>query len=123
MPRILTSRNVFDREYVRGAATHQLHAFSGEVAYRAVFRRQDGSRWQYAQSQQMGKVTGIGFVATMLEARVFLDRGCVSQVQREAGILESVDQPVPIESGFDHDPCQLCLLRFNKPNDLFKIIG
>jgi hypothetical protein len=88
------------------AAAYQLHPLSRQIAHRAVFGFQYGSCWQYSQSQQMGKVACIGFIAAVFETLVFLDRCRMGQVHRESRILESVDQPVPIESGFNHDACQ-----------------
>ena len=36
-----------------GATAHQLHALAGQIAHRALLRRQDGARRQYPQPQQV----------------------------------------------------------------------
>ena len=81
--------------------------FLRQIAHRALLRRQDGSGRQYPQSQQVGQVTRVGFVAAVLESFVLLDRRGVGQMHLEACRLQTIDQPVPVEGRFDHDAGQL----------------
>jgi hypothetical protein len=47
---------------------HQLHALARQIAHGAVLPRQDRSRRQDAQSQQMGQMPRIGLIAAVREA-------------------------------------------------------
>ena len=52
---VLASGDVLDSKDVRGATAYPLHALSGQIAYRASLRRQDGAGGQYPQPQQCAR--------------------------------------------------------------------
>ena len=118
----LPRHDVLDREDVRGAAVHQLHPLAGQIAHRAVFPRQDRAGRQDPQSQQMGEVTRIRLVAAVLEPVVLFDRGGVGQMHAETGILEPIDQPIPVVGRLDHDAGQLALPAAEEADDLREIV-
>ena len=75
---------------------HQLHPLARQIAHRAVFPRQDRARRQNPQSKQMRQMMRIRLVAAVLEPVVLLDRGGVGQMHLESGILQPIDQPIPV---------------------------
>jgi hypothetical protein len=58
----------------------------------------------------------------MLEPIVLFDRGGVGQVHAEAGILEPIDEPIPVVGRFDHDTRQLALPLAEEADDLREIV-
>ena len=105
----LARRYVLDGEDVAGAAAHQLHAFAGKVSHLTVLDRQDGASGKNAQAQQVGEVTRVGLVTAVLQSIVFFDRCGVGQMDDKTSRLQTVDEPVPVVRGFDHDAGQIGL--------------
>jgi hypothetical protein len=75
---------------------HQLHALARQIANGAVLPRQDRACRQDTQSQQVGQVLRIGLIAAVLQSLVLLDRSGIGQMHVEAGVLQAIDQPIPV---------------------------
>ena len=84
---LLTGGDILDSKDLAGAAAYELHALPGQVAYRAVLFRQDGAGGENAQAQEMSEIPRIAFVATVLQAFVFLDRDRIGQMHLVTGFL------------------------------------
>jgi len=100
-----------------------LHALARQVAYYSVLPRQDRTGRQDAQSQQVRKVLRIGLVAAVLQSFVLFDRRRVGEVHMEAGVLQSVDQPIPVVGRLDHHAGQFVLPPGQKARDLLDVVG
>src|SRR6202022_2612329 len=87
-----------------------------------MLSRQDRSRRQDAQSQQVRKVLRIGLVAAVLESVVLLDRSGVGEMHVHACVLQAIDQPIPIVGRLDHDTGQLVLPSSQKADDLRDVV-
>jgi hypothetical protein len=120
---LLAGGDVLDGKDVRGATAHQLHAFPGQIAHGTLFRRQDGAGWQNSQSQQVRKVTGIGFVTAVFQSFVFLDRCGVGQMHFEPRRLQAINQPVPVEGRFDDNAGHLFPPGQEQSDDLRQVVG
>jgi len=71
----------------------------------------------------MGEVAGIGLVAAVLEPVVLLDGQGVHQMNLETLGHQPIDQPVPIESGFDRNTGDLLPPGGKNTDNLGKIVG
>ena len=83
----------------------------------ALFRRQDGAGGENAQAQKMCQLPGVGFVPGMLEAVVFLDGARVGKLDGMPGLLQAVDQPVPVVGRLDDYTSKLLTPRLQKPDN------
>lgn len=70
-----------DRYDLRRALPNQLHAPTGQVTYCTVGLRHDVTFGQQAQAKNMRQMTGVGFIAAILQAVVLLDRGGIGQME------------------------------------------
>jgi hypothetical protein len=104
---LLAGQDVFDSKNVRGATAHQLQALPCQVTYGPLLGRQNRSRGQEAQAQQVGEVTCIGLIPAVLDPFVLLDGGGIGQVNLEARRLQPIHPPIPIVSRLDYDADQL----------------
>jgi hypothetical protein len=83
---------------------------------RIVPRRQD------AESQLMGHMLRIGLIAAVLQSFILLDRRRVGEMQLEAGILQAIDQPIPVVGRLDHDACHLVAPARQNADDLRDLV-
>src|SRR5437667_12501543 len=64
----------------------------------------------------------IRLVAAVLETVVLLDRSSIGEMHVEAGILQTIDQPIPVVSRLDHDAGQVVLPSSQKADNLRDVV-
>ena len=64
----------------------------------------------------------ICLVAAVLETVVLLDRSSIGEMHVEAGILQTIDQPIPVVSRLDHDAGQVVLPSSQKADNLRDVV-
>ena len=64
----------------------------------------------------------IGLVAAVLQSFVLLDRSGIGQMHVEAGVLQAIDQPIPVVGRLDHHAGQLVLPSSKKADDLRDVV-
>jgi hypothetical protein len=99
-----------------------LHALAGQVAQVVRFGGQNRAGGQNTQSQQVGQIACVRFVAAMLEPLVLFYRRGVRQMNREALRLQTIDEPVPVVGRFHHDACQFVPSPSEKGHDSGQLV-
>ena len=98
---------VLHAQDLTGALAHELAALPEQVTQGAFVARVDMPGGQDAQAQQVGQVAGVVEVPGVLEAVLLLDGAGVDQVNGKAGVLQAIDQPVPVVGGLDGNALNL----------------
>ena len=70
----------------------------------------------------MGQMLRIGLIAAVLQSFILLDRRRVGEMHLEAGVLQAIDQPIPVVGRLDHDAGQFVLPPSQKAHDLRNVV-
>jgi hypothetical protein len=72
--------------------------------------------------QQVRQLSGIGFVAAVLETVVLPDGASIGQLHDKPRLLQTIHQPVPVVGGLDDHPRQFLTPWFKKSDNLRQIV-
>jgi hypothetical protein len=70
----------------------------------------------------MGHMLPIGLIAAVLQSFILLDRRRVGEMQLQAGILQAIDQSIPVVGRLDHDACHLVAPARQNADDLRDLV-
>jgi hypothetical protein len=106
-----------------GTKSNQMSPFPEQISEGAKLFRVDITFPKATQPQKVCQPEGIVAIIGMFEPPILFIAGRMRQMNPVPIFLKHIDQPIPVIRRFDDDAFEIGPIRFEKPQNHFRLIG